>query len=315
MAARVNQMSHASNSLTEQDSGWISDCAGRLRLIQADAAAVSADKRREYLHEEITRAFKEVPPANRKRYMEVLLTQFPVAGQVVRSVAAPAAPQPVAPVVENADQILERLLAATAKLPEDKRAEVSKRLYDAGLVWVDREALVLEVSEKLRQKIGLQHDQQPQLAKVVELLGFLVEAMSLLDQNALRTMRDLSPRSLLLKRGEDFRQTAAQFLTSEGSSLDAQWNAIRGLLGGLLAAVQGGRRDFSREFLSRMSPEAIEDVISAEHSSLWGKNKTERCWERYKALFEDYSTPDLIDRKVKESMAAFVEAAMIHSNR
>ncbi len=307
-------MSHANNSLTEQDSGWVSECAGRLRLIQADAAGVSADKRREYLHEEITRACKEVPPANRKRYLEVLLTRFPVAGQAVHSVSAPAAPPPVAPVVETADQILERLLAATAKLPEDKRADVSRRLSEAGLVWVDREALVLEVSEKLRQKIGLQNDQQPQLAKVVELLAFLVEALSLVDQNALKTMRELSPRSALLNRGEDFRKTAALYLTSEGASLDAQWNAIRGLLGSLLAAMQGGGKEFGKQFLNRMSPDAIEDVILSEGSKFMGPGKSERCWARYKELFEDYATPDLIDRKIKDSLAGFVERAM-HSNR
>ena len=308
-------MSQANNSLTEQDSGWINECAGRLRLIQADAAAVSADKRREYLHEEITRAFKQVPPANRKRYLEVLLTRFPVAGQVVRSVAAPSAPPPpAAPVVETADQILERLIAATAKLPEDKRADVSKRLSEAGLVWVDRESLVLEVSEKLRQKIGLQNDQQPQLAKVVELLAFLVEALSLVDQNALKTMRELSPRSALLNRGEDFRKTAALYLTSEGASLEVQWNAIRGLLGSLLAAMQGGGKDFAKQFLSRMSPDAIEDVIVSEGSKFMGPGKNERCWARYRELFEDYATPELIDRKVKDSLAAFVERAM-HSNR
>jgi len=307
-------MSHANNSLTEQDSVWINECAGRLRLIQADAALLPADKRREYLQEEIARSIKEIPPDHRKPYTQALLAQFPVSGQVVRSVVAPPVPTPSATVVESPEQILDRLIAATAKLPEEKRADFSKRLYDAGLVWVDRDSLLLEVSDKLRQKLGLQNDQQPQLAKVVELLAFLVEAISLLDQNALKTMRELTPRSALLNRGEDCRKTAALYLTTEGASLDAQWNAIRGLLGSLLAAMQGGGKDFGRQFLNRMSPDAIEEVIASEPSSLWGKKGAERCWDRYKELFEDYGTPDLIDRKIKDSLAAFIERAM-HSNR
>jgi len=303
-------MSQTNKSLTEQESDWINECAGRLRLIQADASALAPEKRREYLQEQITRSFKDVAPGNRKRYLEALISRFPVVGQVMQLLPATAAP----PAPLTPEQLLDRLLAATAELPEERRLEISKRLAEAGLGWVDRDKLILEVSEKLRQKLGLPDDQQPHLARVVELLAFLVESLALLDQNALKTMRELAPRSPLLNRGDDFRKTASRYLTGEAESVESQWNAIRALLGGLLAAIQGGGKEFGRQYVGRMSPDAIEDVIVAEGSKFLGPTKQHRCWDRYKELFEDYSTPDLIDRKIKDCIAAFVERA-VNSNR
>jgi len=307
-------MNHSNTVLTEQESEWLNECAGKLRLIQADAAAAPAEKRRQYLQEELGRHFKSVAPANRKRFLEALLARFPVAGQLLKSAPLQPAPQSPKPVAETLDQILERLLAAAAKLSGEKRAEISRRLSEAGFVGGGRDALPLEISGDLRERLGLQADQQPQWARVVELAVFLIDAMALLDQNALKTMRELSPRSPLLNRSEDFRKTAARFLTAGDESLEHQWNAIRSLLGGLLAAILGGGKDFGRQFVERMSPAAIEDVIVSEGGKLFGPNKKERCWDRYKDLSDDISTPDLVDRKIRECLAAFVER-MVHSNR
>lgn len=310
----VNLMNHSNTVLTEQEGEWINKCAQKLRLIQADTAQTAPEKRREYLQEEIARTFKEVPAANRKRFLDALLARFPVAGQVVKSASAQPAPPPPRPVAETADQVLDRLLAMAGTLPEEKRAEISKRLSEAGLAPADSEAPVLEVSADLRKRLGLRPDDQLRLNRIAELAVFLVEALVLLDQNALRTMRELSSRSPLLNRSEDFRKTAARFVTTDNGSLDREWNTIRSLLGGLLAAVQAAGKDFGRQFVDRMSPGAIEDVIASEPTKLWGPNKAERYWERYKELSEDFATPDLVDRKIKECLAAFLERT-VHGNR
>lgn len=311
-------MIHSNTALTEEENEWITQCAGRLRLIQADAATMPVEKRRQYLKEELGQTFQDVAPANRKRFLDALLARFPVAGQVVNSASPQPAPAPVPvapkPAPETFDQTLERVLAEIPKLPEEKRQEISKRFAEAGIVQANREALVVEVSDELRKRLGLPADRQPHLSRVVELAVFLVEAIVLLDQNALRTMRDLSPRSPLLSRPEDFRKTAARFLTDEDGKLDSQWNSIRGLLGGLLAAMQGGGKDFGRQFVESMSPNAIEDVIVSEGGKLFGPNKKERCWDRYKDLCENMSTPDLVNRKIKECLAAFVERT-VHGNQ
>jgi hypothetical protein len=307
-------MIHSNTALTEDESEWINNCAGRLRLIQTDAATTSGEKRREYLKEELARCFQTVAPANRVRYLDALLARYPVSGQVLKTSVPLSAPALSPPAPESADQIVSRLLAAVADLPEAKRGEIAKRLTDAGLVRTNVAENSAEIPPELRKRLGLLAEQQPNPARVVELAVFLLEAVVMLDQNALKTMRELSPRSPLLTRSEDFRKTAARFLTGGEGSLEHQWMAIRSLLGGLMAAMQGGGKDYGRQFVERMSPIAIEDVILSEGGKLFGPNKKERCWDRYKDLSEDISTPDLVDRKIKECLAAFVER-MVHSNR
>jgi len=299
-------------ALTEQEGRWVDEFAGRLRVIQAGAAVATPEKRREYLKEEVARRFQGVLPANRKRLLQALLARFPVAGQVLKPASvAPVAPAPLpAPVAETVEETLERLLAAVKGLTEDQRAGISKRLATAGLVSGNREALVLEVSEKLREGLGLTPGQQPRLARLGELTVFLIDALCLLDQNALKTMRELSPRSPLLKRPEDFRAAAARFLVKDGESLEPAWGAMRGLLGALLAAIQGGLKVFGRQYLERFSPSGIEAVVMGEGGGAIlgiGKSRKERCWEKYTRLAEDIDTPDLVDRRIKDSLAGFIE--------
>ena len=310
-------MSQANTTLTEQESGWINECAGRLRLIQTDAATAAPEKRHEYLQEEVARSLKEVAPANRQRYVQALIARFPVAGQIVSSAApvpAPASP----PVAESVDELMERFIAAAANLPEEKRTEFSKRLLGAGFVLVDRDALVLEISDELRQKLGLPADQQPNLKRLVELAVFLVDALCVLDERALKTMRELDPRSPLIKRAVDFRTAAARFLIQETESLEAQWGAMRGLLGGLLAAILLGGNDFGKKFVGRFSPSAIEDVLRKEGKTgggvlggMIGPSKKDRCWDRYEELERAYDSPDKVARIIKDCLKDIVERTVL----
>ena len=301
-------------ALTEQESGWIGQVANRLRLIQADSSSSTPDKRREYLAEEIARQLKGTPPANRKRYLESLLARFPIAGQIVKHASAASAPTPApvaAPPPETFEQLLQRFLKAAAALPEPERAEAAKRVGQAGLAAVDTDAVLLEVTAELQQGLGLPADQQPRLQSLVQLCVLLVEVLQRLDQTALGTMRELSPRSSLLKRPQDFRAAAAQFLTRDSAPIEPQVRMVSSLFGTLLAAMLGGGREFGRHYVERLSPGAIEDVIMGEGggSSIpgFGKSKKERCWDKYVVLAKEFETPDLVDRRIRECLAAFVE--------
>jgi hypothetical protein len=310
-------------ALTEQESHWVSEVAGRLRLIQVGAPGSSREQRREYFQEEVARQLKGVPAGNRKRYLEALLERFPVAGHVVTIATTPvapiaaaaAAPPPPEPRPETPDELLTRFLAEAAKSTDSQRAEFSRRLAEAGFAQVDRDSLVLEVSDKLREGLGLEVGQQPSLTRLVELAVFLVDALYQLDQQALKTMEKLAPRSPMIKRDpRDFRRVAARFLVSEGGDLlEPQWRLVRGLLGALLAAIQGGGRDFGRQYVVQMSPGAIEEIVRADSGSArfpWSNIK-ERFWEKFKELSEkEYPTADAVDRKIKDSLAAFAEKAV-----
>ena len=120
-------MSQANTVLSEEELGLVNDCAGRLRVIQGDAAAIAAEKRREYLNEEVSRSFKSLTPARRRVCLQGLLARFPVAGQLAAE-APLAAPAPAAPVALTPGELLERLLSVAGELPEEQRADFARRL-------------------------------------------------------------------------------------------------------------------------------------------------------------------------------------------
>ncbi len=238
--------------LTEQESGWISAVAGRLRLIQADAASKPPEKRRDYLMEELGRTLETVPPAQRKRYLEALLSRFPIAGQVPKptsvQVAAPVAPKPA---TESPDELLTRFLGMVAELPPSKRAEFSKRLANSGLAPKQPGPPVLEAPAELWQALGLANGQQPRLDRLAQLCVLLVDMVHRLNDRGVEAMRDFFPRSQQFDRQPEFRQAAARFLTGESESLDAQVRKVSSLLGTLLVALEGGIEDYGRQYLER----------------------------------------------------------------
>jgi hypothetical protein len=309
-------MSYQSTALTEQESAWVTEVAGRLRFLQADAALASSDERLEFFGEELTRSLKPVAPADRKRLLEALLARFPVRGQV------PANPVPIAPSVlapappppETFEQVVDRLMAAAAGVSPQQRVQAAKRLTGAGLASADAGAPVLEIPKELQQALGLPADQQPKLQNAVKLCALLLDAVQRLDQTALATLRELAPRSSLMKRPQDFRTVAAAYLTGEQVDLlEPYLRMITGLLGALMAGMLGGGRDFGRHFVERLSPMAIEDVVVGEGggSSLFGKKKKELCWERYVLLCKDFETADLVERRLRDCLAGFVERKVL----
>jgi len=294
--------------LAEQECNWISEVAGRLRLIQADAAAAAPEKSRGFLSEEIARNLKTVPPAQRKRYLEALLCRFPVAGQVLKP--APSAASAPVRVAESPEQLLERFLGVVTGLPLEKRAEFLKRLAEAGLVLAPVCAPIPAALDELRKALGLAADQQLRLDRLEQLGILLVDMVRRLNDRAADAMRDLFPRNPLPDRPSDFRQTAARFLTGEIESLDAQVQAVASLLGTVLVALQGGGKDFGRHYLDKYSPSAILEVIESEKQFgllPWQQTKHECCWSKYVDLAKDISTPDMIDRKIKDRLAEFVK--------
>jgi len=305
-------------TLTEQESAWIQDTARRLRLVQAEGVTRPAEQRREFLQEQISRSLQDIPAANRRRYLQALLARFPVNGQVASNGPSAPAASP-ATTAESAhqtpDDLLEKLLAALPGLSEERRAAFSKKIGEAGLTWVDRDALVLEVADEFRQALGLPADQQPKLTRLVQLAVLLVEFFCRLDQTALKTLGELAPRSPLLARTHDLRQAIAGFLTGTTESVEPQIRTMSALLGGFLASMLGGGRDFGRQYLERFSPTAIEDVIKGEGKVKWwvpgSPTEKELCWEKYKDLAKDFGTADLIDRKIRDCLAAFVEKKVV----
>jgi hypothetical protein len=303
-------MNFQSQTLTQDESLWIAEVAGRLRLIQADTTEAPAEKRREFLQEEITRNLKAIPAANRKRYLQALLSRFPIGGETGRTAPVPAAAPAPEPKPQTPEETIERFFDVISNLPQDKRAELSKRIAEAGFAPVARDEPVAQVANDLRQKLGLPQGKDPSLARVVELTVALVELVARLDQAGLNAMRELSQKSKLLRRPEDFRTAAGRYLSGESESLEPYLRAISSLLGSMIAALMTSGREFGRQYLERLSPSAIHEVVMAdgEYSSMVvGKSKQHCCWEKYRLLVDDFGTPDLIDRRIKDCMTAIIE--------
>ncbi len=307
-------MPDAARTLSDQEGAWVQQLANRLRLVQVDAGAATPQQRREFLNEEIAHHLKGVSPARRKPLLETLLERFPVSGQIPRPVASVPSPPPAAvpAIPETFEALLERFLKAARELPEAKRQGTTKTLAEAGFISTAAPAPSPETPEDLAQVLGLPAGQSVRLANVVRLCAALLDVFQRLDQTALGTMREVAPRSQLLRRPQDFRTAVLRYLSGEDDSIDAQVRMVSGLLGALLAAILGGGRDFGRHYVERLSPSAIEDVVMGEGgSSIFGKSKKERCWDKYVLLAREFETPDLVDRRVRDCVAAFVEKKVL----
>jgi len=290
--------------MTEQEKTWIAQCATRLRLVQADAAGLAPEKRREFLSEEVSRKLKELPKPAHKRHLEALLAQFPVEGSVTQtSVAAPPPPAEIKPPVATFDDVFECFLRLEEELSEAQRAAVKTKLVETGL-WEERAGSPEEVAQKLRKELGLAPNQEFQLGRVAELAAALTELICRLDQAAFGTLKQLSPRNPLLK-AENLRRIIGQFLLTD-RPLAAK--AFEKLFGAMLVALQEGGAEFSRHYLEVMLPENIWNIVKSD-ARVW-ENKKELAWERYRELAEEYETSEQINKKIREAMGAAIDTAL-----
>jgi hypothetical protein len=78
-------------------------------------------------------------------------------------------------------------------------------------------------------------------------------------------------------------------------------------MGGLLAALLAAGKEFGRQYVERFSPTAIEDVVKGEGKLGFFGNEKALCWDKYRDLARDFSTPEVIDRRIKDCMGTFVD--------
>jgi hypothetical protein len=303
-------MSQFTTTLTDDELDKVNQCAGRLRLMQSDSATLSPERRREYLHDEISQSFKDASPANRKRLLEALLARYPAGGRMPAD-TAPAAP--VASPPETPQALLERFLKASAELPQEQKAELVKKLSEAGYVAAESKAVAgVEITDLMRQRLGLQPGRDPNMQRLMEVTALLLQTLHDLDRAAMLTLKELQPRAALLNRQKGFWGAPSQYMAGDIQEIEPFFRSVSALLGGMLAAMLGGGRDFGRQFVEKYSPAGIEQVVEGEGGGSlipgMGKSRAERCWEKYKTLSKDIATPDLVDKWVRDCLGKFVDA-------
>lgn len=305
-------MSQFTTTLTDDELDKVNQCAGRLRLIQSDSATLSPERRREYLQDEISQSFKDASPANRKRLLEALMARFPSGG---RMPSVTAAPVPAAAAPETPQALLERFLKLSAELPQPEKAALAKKLSEAGFAAASDKApssAGLEVTDAMRQRLGLQPGRDPNLQRLIEVTGLLLQTLHDLDRAAMLTLKEMQPRAALLNRQKGFWGAPGQYMAGDTQEIEPFFRTVSALLGGMLGAMLGGGRDFGRQFVEKYSPASIEQVVEGEGGGSLipgiGKNRAERCWEKYKTLSKDMATPDLVDKWVRDCLGKFVDA-------
>ncbi|HEY1790309.1 MAG TPA: hypothetical protein VGJ73_19340 [Verrucomicrobiae bacterium] len=304
-------MSQFTTTLTDDELDKVNQCAGRLRLIQSDSATLAPERRREYLHDEISQSFKDASPANRKRLLEALLARFPAGGRMPTNAAAEA-PAAAAP-PETPEALLERFLKLSAEMPPEQKTVFTKRLSEAGYVAAgDKAGAAVELTDLMRQRLGLQPGRDPSLQRLMEVTALLLQTLHDLDRAAMLTLKELQPRAALLNRQKGFWGAPGQYMAGDTQEIEPFFRTVSALLGGMLAAMMGGGRDFGRQFIEKYSPIGIEQVVEGEGGGSLipgiGKSKAERCWEKYKMLSKDMATPDLVDKWVRDCLGKFVDA-------
>ncbi len=308
-------MSQFTTTLTDDELDRVNQCANRLRLIQSDSATLSPERRREYLHDEISQSFKDASPANRKRLLEALLARFPSAGRMPTD-TAPALPAAAAAAPPETPQaLLERFLKLSANLPQEQKMAFIESLFDAGYITSAQQtsgAAGVDITDAIRQRLGIQPGRDVNLQRLIEVTILFLQTLRDLDRAATLTLKELQPRSALLNRPKVFWAVPGQFMTGETQEIEPFFRAVSALLGGMLAAMMGGGKDFGRQFIEKFSPAAIEQVVEGEGGGSLipgiGRNKAERCWDKYKNLSKDIATPDLMDKWVRDCLGKFVDS-------
>jgi hypothetical protein len=292
------------------ETGWATQVAARLKLLQANCADDPPAKKQEYFTEEIDRALAEIPPGQRTAYLRALALKFPAwdgAGSAPLPVGGPAVSSSASPEV-----LLERLLQAVPQLSEETKGEFTRKLAEAGLVKVEKTGGKFEMPEELQKKLGLTPGQPIRPERTFRLLVLISQEMLKLDSLAWETWSKLAPRSPFRKdaRGTtELKVAIEKYLSSDSEESSLQMHQFiektRKLIAGLVGAIPVGGKKFAEEFLVRFLPKNIEDIVGARGGGLFGDSIEKRCWNKYKELA--YPDSDSIEKKLKDAIAKQAE--------
>jgi hypothetical protein len=290
--------------LTEQERTWTEDCLARLRLVQADASELPAEKRREFLKEEISRKLNDLPRLSHKKNLQALLEQVPVHGLVQWGIEQKPQTEREP---ETFAHVLDRFLKHVETAPEKQKAEARRKLTEAGLLPEEQGGLPEESLQKLRKALGVPEDKTCLPARVAEMAGILAEVVCKVDQAAMASLKKLSPQNPAL-RLESMRKIFAQFVVADQPASAPSTRAFEAVTGAIFAALLEGGEEFGRTYLERMTPETIWQVVKGG-AKFW-ENKKKLAWDQYRVLASDYSTSEQINQKIKKAMRDHIESSL-----
>ena len=292
--------------LTEEAS-WASGAAARLRLIQANFADDEASLRQNYLAEELERSLKTIPPSRHEAHLQALNELFPAwGGRMATPVPAPDGGG--ARRAQTPEELLEEFIAAAAALSEAERAEFVRRLQQAGLAAAPEPGVArAEGAPEFWKFFGIADQKPLNLERSQKMMMALGGVFLALDQLVWTLWRQLNTKSIYRKESE-FGKMAGPYLASDGEvsteMVRQPLERTRRLVAALLGALGRGSSNFARRQSTALSPDSIESAARIEKKAF--ESLEAASWRKYKELFREYSTEQMIESQVQQE---FVKAA------
>jgi hypothetical protein len=288
-----------------EESLWASGLASRLRLIQANFADDPASVRQGYITEEIERALQNISPAKRSTFLDSLAERFP-AWEGVRS--APRSDVQVGGAPLTAEELVGRLVQLAPTLSPEARAAFAGQLQAAGLSIKESANAFLELPPDLQKKLGLAPGKPLQLERAVKLLIITTEFGLALDQLAWALWKQVAPKSSIRKEAE-LNRLAGAYLTGDAEVSTAQLTQpvekTRRLIAGLLGAVGRAGSSYAKKYVSRLSPEMIEDWAKMEKK--WNESIEAACWRKFIQQAKEHASEPAIEHEIQEAIAKAAE--------
>lgn len=293
--------------------------ANRLRLIQTDFADESEEARRGYLADEIERTLGTLVPGEREAFLERLKELFPTWDGNVRvpgggadgqasNVQAPAD----AKELKDPSFLVSRLVELAPSLSAQQREALTARLAEAGLVasggnfeWP------AEHAQALRTKLQAPQQQALDAARVLELLGMMVEFTGSLDQLVWTTWRTIAPRSAV-KRSAGMLKTIGRFAAADHDvprgAVAQDLDRLRQLVAAMISAISQAGRQFAHAHAAKFNPDEIESLAAMERGSMFA-SKESKCWNKYRELATGRDEAS-IEAEIMQAIAEYAESLM-----
>lgn len=292
-------------SYLSEEALWASGLASRLRLIQANFADDPSSVRQGYLVEEIERALKPVSPTRRRIYLDSLAERFP-AWEGLRSAAR--SDVKVRSALLTPEEMVAGLIELAPTLSPEARASFASQLQAVGLVVKETSSPALELPAEIQKKLGLPPGKPLQVERAVKLLAITAELTLALDQLAWALWKQLAPKSAVRKEVEINRLMAAYLAGDTEVSTPQLTQAVektRRLIAGLIGAVGRAGASYAKKYVSRLSPEVIEDWARMEKK--FTESLEAACWRKFVQQAKEHASEPAIENEIQEAIARTAE--------
>jgi len=293
------------DSHLSEESLWASGLASRLRLIQANFADDPSSVRQGYIVEEIERALKPVSPTKRTLYLDSLKERFP-GWEGVRTAASSDTKFGPAPL--TAEELVARLVEMAPSLSPEARAAFATQLQAVGLSIKESADAFLEIPPELQKKLGLSPGKPLQLPRAIKLLAITADLALTLDQLAWALWKQVAPKSAIRKEVE-LNRLAGAYLAGDAEVSTAQLmqpvEKTRRLIAGLLGAVGRAGSSYAKKYITRLSPEVIEDWAKMEKK--WNEGIEAACWRKFVQQAKEHASEPAIEHEIQEAIAKAAE--------